>query len=54
MKKEGKKVFDKLTKAGIIADWREPGVIRVAPVPLYNTFEDVFTFSEIFRKALPK
>lgn len=54
MKKDGKKVFDKLTKAGVIADWREPGVIRVAPVPLYNTFEDVFAFSEIFKKALPK
>ena len=52
MKRDGKKIFDKLTKAGVIADWREPGVIRVAPVPLYNTFEDVFTFSEIFKKAL--
>ena len=54
MKRDGKKIFDKLTKAGVIADWREPGVIRVAPVPLYNTFEDVFTFSEIFKKALSK
>jgi kynureninase len=52
MKRNGKKVFDTLTSAGVIADWREPGVIRVAPVPLYNTFEDVFRFSEIFRKAL--
>lgn len=54
MKRDGKKIFDKLTKAGVIADWREPGVIRVAPVPLYNTFEDVFTFSQIFKKALSK
>lgn len=52
MKQNGKKVFNALTKAGVIADWREPGVIRVAPVPLYNTFEDVFRFAEIFRKAL--
>lgn len=52
MKQNGKKVFDKLTKASVIADWREPGVIRVAPVPLYNTFEEVFTFSDIFKKAL--
>jgi len=52
VKYDGKKVFSKLTKAGVIADWREPGVIRVAPVPLYNTFEDVFLFSEILRKAL--
>lgn len=48
----GKKVFDKITKAGVIADWREPNVIRVAPVPLYNSFEDVFRFVEIFKIAL--
>jgi kynureninase len=47
-------VFDKLTKAGVIADWREPDVIRVAPVPLYNTFEEVFQFVEIFKKSLGK
>jgi kynureninase len=52
MKKNGKKVFSQLTKNGVIADWREPDVIRVAPVPMYNTFEEVFKFCEIFRKAL--
>ena len=52
MKKNGKKVFISLTKAGVIADWREPNVIRVAPVPLYNTFEDVYQFVEIFMRAL--
>jgi kynureninase len=52
MKKNGKKVFDKLTKAGVIADWREPDVIRVAPVPLYNTFEEVFRFAELFKASL--
>ena len=52
MLENGKKVFQKLTKAGIIADWREPNVIRVAPVPLYNSFEDVFRFAEIFHHAL--
>ncbi|HEU5292917.1 MAG TPA: kynureninase [Cyclobacteriaceae bacterium] len=52
MNKNGKKVFDKITKAGVFADWREPYVIRVAPVPLYNTFEEVFRFAEIFKKAL--
>ena len=52
MNKSGKKVFNALTKAGVIADWREPNVIRVAPVPLYNTFEEVFRFAEIFKKAL--
>jgi kynureninase len=52
MTKNGKKVFDKITKVGVIADWREPNVIRVAPVPLYNSFEDVFQFAEIFKDAL--
>jgi kynureninase len=52
MKKNGKKVFDRLTKAGVIADWREPNVIRVAPVPLYNTFQEVYRYSQIFNKAL--
>ena len=47
-KENGKQIFDKLTKAGVIADWREPGVIRVAPVPLYNSFEDVFNFVDLF------
>jgi kynureninase len=52
MKRNGREVFNVLTKSGIIADWREPNVIRVAPVPLYNSFQDVFEFSRIFRKAL--
>ena len=51
-RKNGKKIFDRITKAGVIADWREPDVIRVAPVPLYNTFEEVFLFAEIFKNAL--
>lgn len=52
MKKNGRKIFDRIINAGVIADWREPNVIRVAPVPLYNTFEEVFRFGEIFKKAL--
>jgi kynureninase len=54
MTKNGKKVFNALTRQGVIADWREPDVIRVAPVPFYNTFEDVFQFVEIFKRALRK
>jgi kynureninase len=54
MKKAGKKVFEQITKAGVIADWREPDVIRVAPVPMYNNFEDVFRFYEIFNQAITK
>ncbi len=52
MTKNGRKVFEKITKKGVIADWREPDVIRVAPVPLYNTFEDVFRFVEIFKDSI--
>ncbi|MGC1241407.1 MAG: kynureninase [Chryseosolibacter sp.] len=52
MKSDGKRIFDRLVKAGVIADWREPDVIRLAPVPLYNTFEEVFRFGEIFAKAI--
>ena len=48
----GKELFNKLTEAGIISDWREPNVIRCAPVPLYNSFEDVYRFGEILKGAL--
>lgn len=47
----GKKLFDELTKQGVIADWREPNAIRMAPVPLYNTFEDIARFHAIFLEA---
>lgn len=52
MKKNGRKIFKRITQAGVIADWREPNVIRVAPVPLYNTFEEVFLFAKIFVDAI--
>ena len=51
-KRDGKRVFNHLSNAGVIADWREPNVIRVAPVPLYNTFEEVFRFTEIIRLGI--
>lgn len=47
MLQKGKAVFNVLSKEGVVADWREPNVIRVAPVPLYNSFEDVWRFGEI-------
>ena len=51
--KNGNKVlFDKITTKGIVADWREPDVIRVAPVPLYNSFTDVFNFYNILKEEL--
>lgn len=49
---DGRKLFNKITKAGVIADWREPNVIRIAPVPLYNTFEEVWKFAQIFKRSL--
>ena len=48
----GKDLFNKLTEAGVISDWREPNVIRCAPVPLYNSFEDVYRFGEILKNSL--
>jgi kynureninase len=48
----GKSIFEKITEAGIIADWREPNVIRIAPVPLYNSFEDVWRFVVELEKAV--
>lgn len=45
--KRGKEVFQALTDNGVVADWREPNVIRIAPVPLYNTYEDAYRFYEI-------
>lgn len=48
----GKSLHDTLTAGGVIADWREPNVIRCAPVPLYNSFEDVWRFGNILEDAL--
>ena len=46
----GRAFFEALGKAGIIADWREPDVIRLAPTPLYNSFEDVFRLAEALKQ----
>ena len=50
----GKQVFDHLTQHGVIADWREPDVIRIAPVPLYNSFEDTWKFVELLKEGIRK
>ena len=46
---DGKALFDFLAKANIIVDWREPNVIRIAPAPMYNSYEDVFTLGQAFQ-----
>lgn len=54
MLQKGKEVFEALKQQGVLADWREPNVIRVAPVPLYNTFLDIFTFGQVVKAILNK
>jgi kynureninase len=48
----GKEVFNKLSANGVMADWREPDVIRLAPVPLYNSFSDVYEFGQLLENFL--
>lgn len=48
-KKDAKAIHQKLIESGVVVDYREPGVIRVAPAPLYNSFKDVYRFYEILR-----
>lgn len=45
----GKRLFQYLADHGVICDWREPNVIRFAPTPLYNRFEDIWTLGELLR-----
>lgn len=52
VKDADKSLFEAITSRGVVADWREPDVIRVAPVPLYNTFSDVYRFAEILKSSL--
>lgn len=49
---QGKKLFDYLSDNGAICDWREPNVIRLAPVPLYVSFEDVWQLGQLIEKGL--
>lgn len=49
---EGRSLFDYLMKNGVITDWREPNVIRLAPVPLYCSFEDMYHFGQILKRGI--
>lgn len=51
---QGKDLFDYISEEGVVADWREPNVIRIAPAPLYNNFEDVYRFGQILENYLNK
>ena len=48
----GKNIYISLSDKNVIGDWREPNVIRMAPAPLYNSFEDVFEFIERLKEAV--
>jgi len=48
----GRAICDTLAREGVVGDWREPDIYRVAPIPLYNSYQDVYDFVERFRDAL--
>ncbi|NEU07085.1 kynureninase [Flavihumibacter sp. R14] len=50
--KDGKKIFDELVNRRIVGDWREPDVIRLSPVPLYNSFTDIFELGQQLEEIL--
>jgi kynureninase len=51
---EGRSLFDYLMKNGVIIDWREPNVIRLAPVPLYCSYQDMYHFGQILKQGILK
>jgi len=54
MLQRGKEIYTELMRQGFYVDWREPSVIRLAPVPLYNTFEEVWKFGEALKRILSR
>ena len=52
VKDSDRTLFDALTERGVFVDWREPDVIRAAPVPLYNSFTDVYRFAQVLKECL--
>ena len=49
----GRELFERLSRSGVVCDWREPDVLRLAPVPLYNGFEDVLRAAWRLSEILP-
>ncbi len=49
---EGRSLFDYLMKNGVITDWREPNVIRLAPVPLYTSYQDMYEFGQVLKRGI--
>jgi kynureninase len=54
VRRNGRTVFGELSERGVICDWREPDVIRIAPAPLYNTFEEAHRFAQLFHEAVAR
>ena len=52
MLQNGRDIYNRLMQQGVFTDWREPNVIRLAPVPLYNTFEEVWMFADILKTLI--
>jgi kynureninase len=50
--RRGRELCERLAREGIIGDWREPDILRIAPVPLYNSYRDVFRFMQQFVLAI--
>ncbi|AYN66972.1 kynureninase [Euzebyella marina] len=51
---QGRKLFDYLMENGVITDWREPNVIRLAPAPFYCSFEDMYRFGQILKSGIER
>jgi len=51
---DGKSIFDKLSNQGVVCDWRNPNVVRVAPHPLFNKYSEVYDFVTILHKIINK
>jgi len=51
---QGRELFEYLMKNGVITDWREPNVIRLAPAPFYCSFEDMYDFGQILKQGILK